>query len=212
VTLSDDSPHRGLLGQGTILIVTSHPTRTSPVKRGKWILENILGSPPPPPPPNVPELKETQPTGKVLTMRERMAEHRANAYCAGCHSMIDPVGFALENFDPVGRYRTVDETYKPVDASGALPDGTKFADLAGFRAALTSHPDRFVTTLTEKLLTYALGRGVDYYDMPAVRKIVHDAARHNYKFSSLIFGVINSAPFEMRKSAVSPERLAAARP
>jgi mono/diheme cytochrome c family protein len=212
VTLSDDSPHRGLLGQGTILTVTSHPTRTSPVKRGKWVLENVLGSPPPPPPPNVPALKETQSIGKVLTMRERMAEHRANPYCAGCHSMIDPVGFALENFDPIGRYRMVDEAYKPVDASGVLPDGTKFSDLAGFRTALISHPDRFVTTLTEKLMTYALGRGVEYYDMPAVRKIVNDAAHKNYRFSSLILGVIKSVPFEMRKSAGSAERLVAARP
>jgi hypothetical protein len=201
VTLAPDNPHRGLLGQGSILTVTSHPTRTSPVKRGKFILEEILGSPPPPPPPNVPELKEKQPEGKVLTMRERMAEHRANPYCAGCHSMIDPVGFALENFDPIGRYRAVDENYAPIDASGSLPDGSRFDGLAGFRAALTAQPDRFLLTLTEKLLTYALGRGVEYYDMPAVRKIVRDASRTNYQFSSLILGVVDSVPFQMRRSA-----------
>jgi hypothetical protein len=194
-----------------MLTVTSQPIRTSPVKRGKWILDNILGTPPPPPPPNVPVLQEKQSEGKVLTMRDRMAEHRANPYCAGCHSTIDPVGFALENFDPIGRFRTVDETYAPVDPSGYLPDGTKFNDLNGFRAALVSRPDRFVSTLTEKLLTYALGRGVEYYDMPAVRKIVRDASRDNYHFSSLILGIVNSVPFKMRKSAPSGERFSASR-
>jgi mono/diheme cytochrome c family protein len=213
VTLPADNPRRGLLGQGSILLVTSHPTRTSPVKRGKFVLEEILGSPPPPPPPNVPELKEAQSQGQVMTMRERMAEHRANPYCAGCHAMIDPVGFALENFDPVGRFRTVDETHKPIDASGSLPDGTKFSDLAGFRAALTGHPDRFLLTLTEKLMTFALGRGVDATDMPAVRKIVRDAAKSDYRFSSLVLGVVNSVPFTMRKAAVgTPARLSASRP
>src|SRR6185436_9777087 len=122
---------------------------TSPVKRGKWILEQLLGSPPPPPPPNVPELKEKQSLGTVLTMRERMAEHRANPYCAGCHAMLDPIGFALENFDPIGQFRTVDENLVPVDASGALPDGTAFDGLAGFRAALVARPERFLLTLTE---------------------------------------------------------------
>lgn len=212
VTLPADNPHRGLLGQGTILMVTSHPTRTSPVKRGKWILETILGSPPPPVPPNVPDLKEKQSVDRIMTMRERMAEHRANPYCAGCHSTIDPVGFALENFDPIGRYRSVDENFKPVDTSGALPDGTKFQDLAGFRAALMTHPEGFLITLTEKLLVDALGRGVEPYDMPAVRKIVRDAAKTNYRFSSLILGVVKSVPFQMRKAAVSPpERLSASR-
>jgi hypothetical protein len=209
VALGTDNPHRGLLGQGSVLMVTSHPTRTSPVKRGKFVLEEILGSPPPPPPPNVPELKEVQSQSETLSMRERMAQHRANPYCAGCHAMIDPVGFALENFDPIGRYRTVDENHKPIDASGALPDGTTFTDLAGFRAALTRHPDRFLTTVTEKLMTYALGRGVEAYDMPAVRKIVADAAKQGDRFSALIAGVVNSVPFTMRTSAGAPTRLAA---
>jgi hypothetical protein len=160
----------------------------------------------------VPELKEKQPEGKVLSMRERMAEHRASPYCAGCHSMMDPMGFALENLDPIGRYRTVDENYLPIDASGSLPDGTKFDGLQAFRAALMKHPDRFLLTLTEKLLTYALGRGVEYYDMTAVRKIVDDASQTNYRFSSLIIGVVNSLPFQMRRSAEMPARVAAARP
>jgi hypothetical protein len=209
VTLPPDSPHRGLLGQASILTVTSHPTRTSPVKRGKWILENILGSPPPPPPPNVPELKEKQALGAALTMRERMAEHRKNTYCAGCHAMLDPVGFALENFDAVGGYHRLSETNAPVDASGTLPDGTAFQDLAGFRDALSAQPERFVTTLTEKLLTFALGRGLEPYDMPAVRKIVHDAAMTDYRFSSLVVGMVQSVPFTMRISAGPAERLAA---
>ena len=212
VPLGADSPHRGLLGQGSILTLTSHPTRTSPVKRGKWILENILGTPPPPPPPNVPELQEKRTEGKVLTMRERMAEHRANPYCAGCHSTLDPVGFALENFDAIGRFRTLDENYSPVDASGALPNGNTFEGLASFRAALTSQPEGFVSTLTEKLLTYALGRGVEPYDMPAIRSIVRDSARSSYRFSSLVLGVVDSVPFKMRRSAASREGLTASRP
>ena len=211
VTLPAESPHRGLLGQGSILTVTSHATRTSPVKRGKWILEQLLGSPPPPPPPNVPDLKEKQAVGQVLTMRERMAEHRANPYCAGCHSMLDPVGFALENFDPIGQFRTLDENLMRVDASGALPDGTKFDGLAGFRAALVAQPERFLLTLTESLLTYALGRGAEYYDMPAVRKIVRDAKATNYRVSSLVLGIVNSVPFQMRRSAGPAERLTATR-
>ena len=211
VSLSAGNPHRGLLGQGSVLLVTSHPTRTSPVKRGKWILEQILGTPPPPPPPNVPELEEQKPTvTKALTMRERMAEHRANPYCAGCHSMLDPMGFALENFDPIGRFRTVDENFLPIDASGVMPDGTKFQGFADFRAALTAYPDRFLLTLTEKLLTYALGRGMKYDDMPTVRAIVRDAAPSSYRFSSIILGIVKSVPFQMR-TAGSSERVLASR-
>src|SRR5262249_12505644 len=156
--------------------------RTSPVLRGKWILNNILGTPPPDPPPNVPALADKKTQAKVQTMRERMSRHRANPVCATCHNMIDPTGFALENFDAIGQWRTVDESYNAIDASGVLPDGSKFNGVSELRAALVRRPERFVNTVTEKLLTYALGRGLEYYDMPAVRKIVKDASRDGYKF------------------------------
>jgi hypothetical protein len=188
------------LGQGSILTITSHPNRTSPVLRGKWILKNILGTPPPDPPPNVPALNDKKTQAKVQTLRERMAEHRANEPCATCHSMIDPAGFALENFDAIGRWRTVDESFNPLDTSGALPDGTKFSGVAELRKALVLHPERFVNTVTQKLLTYALGRGLEPYDMPAVRKIVRDASATGYKMQSLILGVVNSYPFQMRRA------------
>ncbi len=213
VTLSDDSPRRGLLGQGSVLAVTSHPNRTSPVLRGKWILDNILGSPPPPPPANVPPLAEKKPSEASQTMRERMAAHRANPVCAGCHSMLDPAGFALENFDSVGQWRTVDESEAPIDASGSLPDGTKFGDLTQFRAALIRRPERFVSALTEKLLTYALGRGLEYYDMPAVRTITRQAARGDYRFSSLVAGIVQSVPFQRRRLPTpAASTIAAVRP
>ncbi len=199
VTLPADSHRGGLLGQGSILTVTSYPDRTSPVVRGKWILENLLGTPPPPPIPGVPPLKPPSFADKVLTMRERVAAHRNSPVCASCHSMMDPLGFALEHFDGVGKYRALDESGAPIDASGALPDGSTFAGADGLRDALLSS-DRFVTTLTEKMLTYALGRGVEYYDMPAVRVIVRDAARTNYRFTSLIRAIVESAPFQMRRS------------
>ena len=199
VTLTDDN-RRGLLGQGSILSVTSMPHRTSPVVRGKWILENLLGTPLPPPPPDVPALEETQKkTEQVLTMRETIARHRANPVCASCHAMMDPLGLSLENFDFVGRWREVDEAVTPIDASGALPDGTKFNGPAGLRRVLVAHPERFVTTLTEKMLIYALGRGLEHYDMPAVRKITREAAAHNYKAAALVLGVVNSLPFQMRR-------------
>jgi hypothetical protein len=199
VKLIDDN-RRGLLGQGSILALTAYPNRTSPVLRGKWVLENLLGTPPPPPPPNVPSLKDTNAAGEVLPMRERMAQHRSSPVCASCHSMMDPPGFSLEQFDAVGRGRTVDELFTQIDASGGLPDGTTFQGPAGLREALLSRPDRFVATLTEKLLVYALGRGLEYYDQPAVRKIAREAAGNNYRFSSVIMGVINSVPFQMRRS------------
>jgi hypothetical protein len=211
VTLPDDNPRRGLLGQGSMLTATSQGIRTSPVKRGKWILANILGVPPPPPPPNVPKLEEKRKPGTALTMRERMAAHRSNPVCAGCHSTIDPAGFALENFDGVGSWRVSDETGKPIDTSGTLPDGTTFANLTQFRAALLSHPDRFVTTLTEKLMTYALGRGLEYYDMPAVRAVARESARRDYRLSSLIVGIVNSLPFQMRSIAPSASATVAQR-
>ena len=199
ITITDDS-RRGLLGQGSILAVTAYPNRTSPVLRGKWVLENILGTPPPPPPPNVPSLKDTNRDGQVLPMRERMAQHRANPVCASCHAVMDPPGFSLESFDAVGRKRTVDERFAPIDASGALPDGTRFQGPAGLRQALLDRPELFVTTLTEKLLTYSLGRGLAYYDEPAVRQIVREAVRNDYRFSSVIMSIINSTPFQMRRS------------
>jgi hypothetical protein len=199
VQLPADGPRRGLLGHGSILTVTSYPDRTSPVVRGKWILENLLGVPPPPPPPNVPKLEETSDLGGTLTLRERLTEHRKNPSCASCHSLMDPLGFALENFNAVGVWRTLDDTGEPVDATGTLPDGTPFAGVAEFRAALESS-DLFVTTLTEKLMTYGLGRGVAHYDQPAVRAIVRAAAEDDFRISDLILGVALSPPFQQRRS------------
>jgi hypothetical protein len=197
VTLTDDA-RRGLLGKGSVLMVTSHTDRTSPVVRGKWILENLLGAPPPPPPPNVPPLKETnEQGGKVLSMRERMEEHRANPACSGCHSIMDPIGFAMENFDAVGAWRS-NEARTPIDASGQLMDGTKINGVVALRQALLRQPEMFVGTLTEKLMTYGLGRGVAYYDLPAIRSIVRDSAQQKYRFSSLILGIVRSTPFQMR--------------
>ena len=173
---------RGLLGQASILTVTSYPNRTSPVQRGKWILTNLLGIPPTPPPPNVPALKENG-DGKPLSLRERMEQHRADPVCAGCHKVMDPIGFALENFDAVGQWRTLDDG-SPIDPSGTLYNGAKVDGPVALRKMLTGHPDVFVGVMTEKLLTYALGRGVEYYDMPAVRKIVQEAGAHDFRFSS----------------------------
>jgi Protein of unknown function (DUF1592)/Protein of unknown function (DUF1588)/Protein of unknown function (DUF1587)/Protein of unknown function (DUF1585)/Protein of unknown function (DUF1595)/Planctomycete cytochrome C len=197
---------RGLLGQGSILALTSHAERTSPVVRGKWILENILGTPVPPPPPDVPPLKGNQEGQKPKTMREQMAEHRANPVCASCHKAMDSIGFAMENFDAVGAWRTHDAG-NPIDASGELADGTKIDGVVSLRNALVSRPELFAGTLTQKLLIYALGRGLDYRDMPAVRAILRDASRDDYRFSALILGVVNSTPFRMRAVAnteVSP--------
>ena len=195
-----DSPRRGLLGQGSILTVTSIATRTSPVQRGKWLLENVLGTPPNPPPANVPALKENKTGDKQLSVRERMEAHRKNPPCAGCHKVLDPLGFALENFDAVGQWRTVSESGEKIDASGVLADGTKVDGVADLRKALLSRPNVFAGTMTEKLMTYALGRGLEYYDMPAVRAVTHQAARNDYRFSSLILGIVESTPFQMRRS------------
>ena len=191
----------GCSARGSILATTSYANRTSPVVRGKWILDNLLGMPPPAPPPNVPNLKDTNADGKVLSMRERMVQHRANPQCASCHAMMDPAGFALENFDAVGRWRTRGESSMPIDATGALPDATTFDGAKGLREALLRKPDVFVTTLTEKLLIYALGRGLEYYDAPTVRGIVRDAARSNYRLSALVLAIVESRPFQMRMSA-----------
>jgi mono/diheme cytochrome c family protein len=198
VSLPKDSERRGLLGQGSILTVTSHSTRTSPVRRGKWILDNIIGMPPPPPPDNIPPLKENGSGSQAQTMRQLMAEHRSNPSCAVCHSSIDPLGFALENFDAIGRWRSVGEGRLPIDASGSLPGGATFDGVSGLRKALLARPDVFVGTLTEKLLTYALGRGIDYKDAAAVRQIRRDAAADDYRFSSLMLAIVRSAPFQMR--------------
>ena len=191
---------RGLLGHASILSVTSYPNRTSPVLRGKWVLENLLGTPPALPPPDVPALEETTGSGEVLSMREATERHRASPVCASCHRLMDPPGFALEQFDAVGRFRTRTAANTPIDASGELPDGTRFDGAAGLRTALAGNPERFVGTLTEKLMTYALGRGLEYYDAPAVRAITRDAAGNDYRFSSLIVGIVESAPFRMRRA------------
>ncbi len=203
-----DENRRGLLGQASILTVTSYAARTSPVQRGKWILTNLLGTPPTPPPPNVPELKENSGNGKPLSLRERMEAHRANAVCAGCHKVMDPIGFALENFDAVGHWRTTDDGSR-IDPSGTLFNGVHVDGPVALRQMLAARPNVFVGVMTEKLLTYALGRGLEYYDMPAVRKIVHDAAAHDYRFSSLVLGVITSPPFEMKIRKDPPAETAA---
>jgi hypothetical protein len=200
VALGAGSIRGGLLGQGSILTVTSYGNRTSPVLRGKWILENILGTPPPAPPANVPPLRDNPTSGKVLTMRERMSEHRANPACSGCHQLMDPIGLSMENFDAVGRWRNRSEGDTAIDPSGALPGGAAFQGVAGLKKSLLSQPDSFVTTLTEKLLTYAVGRGLEYYDNTAVRAIAREARTNDYRFSSLVLGIVKSAPFQMRRS------------
>jgi hypothetical protein len=195
----DEASHRGgVLRQGSVLAVTSYATRTSPVIRGNWVLANLVGTPPPPPLPNVPALKDNTVSG-TLSGRERLAEHRANAACATCHNLMDPIGLALENFDAVGRWRNIEEG-KPVDASGGLPDGTEFDGVAGLEEGLLARPEVFVGTFAEKLLTFALGRGMEDYDGPAIRKVVREARENDYRFSSIIVGLARSTPFTMRKS------------
>jgi hypothetical protein len=193
-------PNRGgLLGQGSILTVTSYPNRTSVVQRGKWILENLLGTPPPPPPPDVPPLEATKGT-KKLTLREAMEVHRANPTCAGCHARMDPIGFALENYNAVGKWRDKEDG-SAIDASGKLPDGTVFNGPAGLKKLLlTSRKEDFITTVAEKLLTYALGRGVEYYDQPVLRGILRDSERSGYKMGDMVLAVVKSTPFQMRRA------------
>jgi mono/diheme cytochrome c family protein len=195
-----DETRKGLLGKGAVLMVTSHPHRTSPVVRGKWVLENILGAPPPPPPDVVPPFEEETQAAKPKSVRDRLEVHRRNPACAGCHRMIDPAGLALENFDAVGAWRTRDGGTRgtPVDASGQLVDGTKVDGVVALREALMREPEIFIGTVTEKLLTYGLGRGLTAADMPAVRAIVRGARRDSYRFSSLLLGVVRSVPFQMR--------------
>ena len=200
-----DGNRRGLLGQGSILTVTSYPDRTSPVGRGKWVLENVLGTPPPPPPPNVPELEPAEDTGRVLAMRERMEQHRENPVCASCHRVMDPLGLALENFDAIGRWRGYMPGGIAIDASGTMPDGTVFDGPAELRGLLVRDKEQFATVVTEKLLIYALGRGIEYYDAPAVRRIVRGSAADDYGLASLVVGVVQSTPFRMRLAGVVME-------
>jgi hypothetical protein len=189
----------GMLGKGAVLTVTSYATRTSPTLRGKWVLENILGTPPPPPPPDVPSLKD-DPQSSKLSMRERMEMHRSNPVCASCHSLMDPLGLALENFDAIGSYRTINSDRTPIDASGTLPNGVEFDGPAQLREALWQGREQFVGTIIERILIYALGRGLEYYDMPAVREIIREAAKENYRWSSIVMQVIESQSFQMRRS------------
>jgi hypothetical protein len=199
VTLTD--PNRfGLLGKGGMLLSTSYANRTAPVLRGAWILENILGTPPAPPPPDVEAFQENKDGEKAKTVRAIMEQHRAKPSCNACHGIMDPLGFALENFDAVGAWRSTDVwAGTPIDPSGKLVDGTAIANPVDLRKALLKRPEQFVQTMTEKLMTYALGRSVDYYDMPAVRKVVRDAAAENYRFSAIVKGIVKSAPFQMRR-------------
>jgi hypothetical protein len=217
VELADEN-RKGLLGKGAVLLVTSYPTRTSPTLRGKWVLENIMGTPPPPPPPNVPSLKDDKDV-QGLTMRQRMEVHRANPACAVCHTRMDPMGFALENFDAIGQFRTtMGGESKPIDVSGVLPDGTKFEGPAELREILLSNPEQLATAATEKLLIYALGRGLEHTDNPVVRRIVREAAQtgeagpRQYRWSSIILGIVKSMPFQMRKSAAAGTAVAESRP
>jgi hypothetical protein len=201
VTLAPDSKRGGLLRQGSILAVTSYATRTSPVIRGVWVLGNIFGAPPPPPLPNVPALDGSVPGN--LPIRERLSLHRNSPVCASCHRTIDPVGFALENFDAVGRWRDQEGDSGAIDVSGGLPGAGELKGVAGLEEALLRQPELFAGTLTEKLLTFALGRGVEYYDAPAIRKILREAGPDRYRFSSLILGIVKSVPFQMRMSGAN---------
>ena len=200
VDLPPDSLRGGLLGHGSILTVTSYATRTSPVLRGSWILDNLLGMPPPPPPASVPPLEEPEPGVAARSMRERMEAHRVNPACAACHRLMDPAGLAMENFDAIGRWRDRGEDWSPIDARGSIPGGGDFDGVTGLRDAVLARPHVFAGTVAEKLLTYALGRGLDHDDGPAVRRIVRGAAGDDYRFSSLVLGIVESIPFQMRRS------------
>ena len=205
VELAAESPRGGLLGHGSLLAITSHADRTSPVLRGKWVLANLLGTPPPPPPPDVPDLEGGTPGVKAPTLREQLKRHRDHPACANCHNLIDPAGFALENFDAIGRWRERDDSWNPIDSAAILPDGTMVDGVEELKHALVRKPERFATTIAERLLTYALGRGLEPYDAPAVRKIVSEAAEDGYRIQSLIIGVAKSYPFVMRRTIASRE-------
>jgi hypothetical protein len=197
VVFPPGSPRGGLLGQGSILALTSYSTRTSPVLRGKWVLENLLAAAPPPPPPDVPALKTETDGRKPLTLRDAMIQHRTNPACSGCHARMDPIGFAMENFDALGRWRDHD-AFNRIDASGSLPDGTTFEGMAGLKQILVAQSNDFVHALAERLLMYALGRNLQYFDAPAVRAITLEAKRDNNTFSALVLGIVKSMPFRMR--------------
>jgi hypothetical protein len=206
VTLEEDSPRRGLLGQGSILVVTSSANRTSPVQRGKWILENVLGIVPPAPPAGVEtNLDAPAEVKQPLTLRQRMEQHRTNPVCSGCHSLMDPIGFSMENFDLIGKWRDREEK-TPIDATGQLVDGTRLDGPISLRRALLSRSDAFVTAATEKLLTYSLGRPLTHTDMPAVRAIVREAQKSDYRISSLVLAVTRSQPFQMRIKKSQPPK------
>jgi len=191
-----DGIRGGLLGQGSVLTVTSYPNRTSPVLRGRWLLDNILGAPPPPPPADVPPLKEDNGSDRPRSIREQMEAHRKSPSCAVCHVRMDPLGFSLENFDALGKWRTTIDAL-PIDASASLPDGTKFEGVAGLRRLMADHREDFARTLTQKLLAYALGRSIEPSDWPAIRKIAKDAAPGGYRWSALLTGIVSSTPFTM---------------
>ncbi|MEO8256664.1 MAG: DUF1592 domain-containing protein [Acidobacteriota bacterium] len=214
VALPADSPRRGLLGQGSVLTVTSYANRTSPVNRGKFILETLLSMPPPPPPPDVPSLKDTNDAGQVLSMRARMEQHRANPACASCHAQMDPLGFALEQFDAVGQWRTRGESHGPIDTAATLANGTAFTGIEGLRQVLLAPPfdQEFVRTVVAKMLSYALGRGIEPGDQPYIRAIMRDAAPKRYPMSALVRGIVGSVPFQMRRAQLkTPPAAATAR-
>jgi hypothetical protein len=208
VKLPDESRY-GLLGKGAVLMLTAYPNRTSPVLRGAWVQERLLGSPPPAPPANVPELVENKRGEAPRTLRARLEQHRENPTCYSCHGVMDPLGFALEHFNAVGQFRTHDpDTRTPIDASGTLPDGTAVDSAADLRRALAAHPDKFVLALTENLLTFALGRATDYRDMPTVRGIVRQAEKDDYRFESLVLGIVESDAFRKREAEVGQRQAA----
>jgi hypothetical protein len=196
----DNQIRGGLLGQGSILTVTSYATRTSPVLRGKWLLENVLGAPPPPPPPDVPALGDNEAARTALSVRERMEEHRRNPVCASCHARMDPLGFALENFDAIGKWREKEDNGSAIDPSGTLLDGTTFRGPIELRRILLEQREQFAMTVVEKLLTYALGRGIDFSDRPTIRSIMRTAREHDYRWSALVLAIVNSVPFQMRRA------------
>jgi hypothetical protein len=202
IELPANSPRGGLLGQGSVLTLTSYSTRTSPVLRGKYVLENLLASPPPPPPPNVPSLKTEGDQAQALSLKEAMLKHRASPACANCHARMDPIGFAMENFDAVGKWRDQDAG-KPVEASSTLADGTVVDGVAGVRALVLRDPERFAAAIAEKLLMFGISRNVQYFDVPSIRKIVRDSKNSNFQFADLVLGVAKSTPFQMR--TVSPK-------
>jgi hypothetical protein len=200
------TPRVGVLTQGSVLTVSSYPTRTSPVIRGKWILDNVLNTPPPPPPANVPSLKESE-AGSAMSVRESLEKHRADPVCAGCHARMDPLGFGLENFDAIGRYRTEDGKF-PIDASGTLPSGKSFSNAEELIQILQDDKDAFTRCVVEKMLTFAIGRGLERYDRPVVNAITQRMAENQYKFSTLVMEIVNSAPFQMRHAEEATTKIA----